>query len=161
MLRTKIFSYSLIASALFFSSHSIQAENLQWSPKLAHAELANGFNYVVYPSTNAKEPFNLRLIVNAGSVDDEQRGMAHIVEHMVFRANRGHDVDMHRFFDQIGWKTGTQVNAMTRQTETQYMVRTRPNDALDIKQSVKLMSDLAFGAKMLARDWQIEKGVIL
>ena len=41
------------------------------------------------------------------------------------------------------------------------MVRTRPNDALDAAESVKLLSDLAFGAKMNGQDWQLERGVIL
>lgn len=152
---------SYLAITFIFVTSSVHAENARWNPNLIHGQLDNGFNYVFYNSDNNKDPFNLRLIVNAGSVDDEQRGMAHVVEHMVFRANRAHDVDMHRFLDQIGWKTGTQVNALTRQTETQYMVRTRPDDALDIAQSVKFLSDLAFGAKMKADEWQVEREVVL
>lgn len=150
----------LVISFIFFTS-MVQARTLHWNPNIHHGQLENGFNYVFYTSTDEKEPFNLRLIVNVGSVDDEQRGMAHVVEHMVFRSNRAHDVDMHGFLDQIGWKTGVQVNAMTRQTETQYMVRTRPDDALNLTQSIKFLSDLAFGAKMKAEDWHVERGVIL
>ena len=146
---------------LFLTSFSLYAQELQWSPHLTQGKLDNGFQYVIHNSQNPDDPFNLRLIVNAGSIDDEYRGMAHIVEHMVFRANRAHDIDMHRMFDQIGWKTGTQINAMTRQTETQYMVRTRPNDSLNASESVQLLSDLAFGAKLLDREWQLERGVIL
>ncbi|MBR9872740.1 MAG: insulinase family protein [Vibrionaceae bacterium] len=153
-------SLCLVITFIFITSLA-HGENVQWNPDLTHGQLDNGFNYVFYNSDNNKDPFNLRLIVNAGSVDDEQRGMAHVVEHMVFRANRAHDVDMHRFLDQIGWKTGIQVNALTRQTETQYMVRTRPDDALDITQSVKFLSDLAFGAKMKADEWQVEREVVL
>ncbi|CAH0528911.1 M16 family metallopeptidase [Vibrio hippocampi] len=149
-----------LASFIFFQSVAY-SQSIQWDPKVVEGELDNGFRYAFYSSSNPQEPFNLRLIVNAGSVDDEMRGMAHIVEHMVFRANRAHDKDMHRLFDQLGWKTGTQVNALTRQTETQYMVRTRPNDALDLTQSIQLVNDLAFGAKMLEADWNIEREVIL
>lgn len=155
------FSICVIAFSLLFTSMGVHAKELQWSSNLKHGYLDNGFRYVFYNSQDAKDPFNLRLIVNAGSVDDEQRGMAHIVEHMVFRSNRAHDLDVHRLFDQIGWKTGMQINALTRQTETQYMVRTRPNDALDVAQSVQLLSDLAFGAKLIEREWLVERGVIL
>ncbi|WP_432468709.1 insulinase family protein [Agarivorans sp. Z349TD_8] len=139
----------------------MDAKELQWSPQLTNGHLDNGFQYVFYNSHNSKDPFNLRLIVNVGSIDDEHRGMAHIVEHMVFRANRAHKIDMHHMFNQIGWRTGTQINALTRQTETQYMVRTRPNDALNASESVQLLSDLAFGAKLIDREWQLERGVIL
>ena len=119
------------------------------------------FKYVAYASPDKNDPFNLRLIVNVGSVDDEQRGTAHIVEHMVFRANRAHPVDIHHFLDDIGWKSGLQINAKTRQTETQFMIRTRPNDTLSLSESVKLLSDLAFGAKITDEQWQIERNVIL
>ncbi|MDK9737226.1 insulinase family protein [Vibrio sp. D404a] len=161
MFLSRCVSICIIASSLVLACTGAFAKEIQWSSDLNHGYLDNGFQYVFHNSQNSKDPFNLRLIVNAGSVDDEHRGMAHIVEHMVFRSNRAHSIDMHRFFDQVGWKTGTQINAMTRQTETQYMVRTRPNDALDVSQSVKLLSDLAFGAKMKDQDWQLERGVIL
>lgn len=161
MFLSRYFSLCFIASSFLLVCSGVFAKETQWSSDVHHGQLENGFQYVVYNSGDSSDPFNLRLIVNAGSVDDEQRGMAHIVEHMVFRSNRAHSIDMHRLFDQIGWKTGTQINAMTRQTETQYMVRTRPHDALDAAQSVKLLSDLAFGAKMTDREWQIERGVIL
>ncbi|MDH5903092.1 insulinase family protein [Vibrio splendidus] len=151
----------IIASSLVLTNIGAFAREIQWSENLNHGHLDNGLQYVFHNSEDSKDPFNLRLIVNAGSVDDEHRGMAHIVEHMVFRSNRAHSIDMHRMFDQIGWKTGTQINAMTRQTETQYMVRTRPDDALDAAESVKLLSDLAFGAKIKDQDWQLERGVIL
>lgn len=161
MFFSRCVSICIIASSLVLACTGAFAKEIQWSSDLNHGYLDNGFQYVFHNSQNSKDPFNLRLIVNAGSVDDEHRGMAHIVEHMVFRSNRAHSIDMHRFFDQVGWKTGTQINAMTRQTETQYMVRTRPDDALDAAESVKLLSDLAFGAKMNDQDWQLERGVIL
>lgn len=158
---SKCFFSFVVTFLIALTSTETFAKEIQWSSDLSHGYLNNGFQYVFHNSQSPKDPFNLRLIVNAGSVDDEHRGMAHIVEHMVFRSNRAHSIDMHRMFDQLGWRTGTQINAMTRQTETQYMVRTRPNDSLDAQQSVKLLSDLAFGAKMNDQDWQVERGVIL
>lgn len=145
---------------IFFSSFSFSQE-LKWDNSIIKGQFQNRFRYVAHISDNAREPFNLRLIVNAGSVDDEIRGMAHIIEHMVFRANRAHPHSVHHFLDQIGWKTGVQINAFTRQTDTQFMLRTRPDDALNLNESVKLLSDLAFGASLKDADWQKEKWVIL
>ncbi len=133
----------------------------QWTAQVDHQQLANGFRYVAYQSDDASEPFNLRLVVNVGSVDDTTPGIAHMVEHMVFRTNQAYGKSLHAYFDELGWKTGVQINAMTRQTETQFMVRTRPHDALNIAQSVKLLADIAFHAEMKAPDWQVEKKVIL
>ncbi|MBZ5488032.1 insulinase family protein [Halomonas aquamarina] len=136
------------------------AQELAWDESIKHGRLDNGFNYVMYNSGDPEDPFNLRLIVNAGSVDDEQRGMAHIVEHMVFRSNRAHERDVLALLDGIGWETGKQINAVTRQTQTQFMIRTRPDDALDIRESIALLNDLAFGARMTDDDWSVEREVI-
>lgn len=157
---SRLYSSALIFLGMAFLHGVACAQELAWDESVEHGSLANGFNYVIYNSGNPEEPFNLRLIVNAGSVDDEQRGMAHIVEHMVFRSNRAHERDVLAFLDSIGWETGKQVNAVTRQTETQFMIRTRPDDALDIRESIALLNDLAFGAQMLSDDWDVEREVI-
>lgn len=158
---SKLCSAVLIVFSLFVLGSIANAQELQWDESIEHGRLENGFRYIIHGSDNPDEPFNLRLIVNAGSVDDEQRGMAHIVEHMVFRSNRAHDApDVFAFLDSVGWETGKQVNAVTRQTETQFMIRTRPDDALDIRESIVLLNDLAFGAKMLGTDWDVEREVI-
>ena len=134
---------------------------LLWDEALTVRVLDNGFRYIAYNSEKDSDPFNLRLIVHAGSVDDELRGMAHNTEHMVFRTNAAYGDSIHNYLDRIGWRSGFQVNALTRQSETQFMVRTRPNDALNLKQSVAFLANIAFNASLLDRDWQVERQVIL
>ncbi|MGO1298499.1 MAG: insulinase family protein [Vibrio sp.] len=154
--------FTLIIALMTFC-HLTNATPLEWSPKVHHGQLDNGLKYVVYPSPKPSDPFNLRLIINVGSVDDPdgQKGIAHIVEHMVFRANQQHQSDIHHYLDTIGWETGKQVNAHTRQTDTQFMIRTRPNDSLDLNQSIALLSDMAFSARILSKEWAVERQVIL
>ncbi|MDX5595712.1 M16 family metallopeptidase [Pseudovibrio sp. SPO723] len=135
---------------------------LQWDSRLTRATLANGFTYIIYPSGNDSDPFNLRLIVHAGSVDEaEPSGVAHILEHMAFQRTEAHPEGVHAYIDSLGWKTGLQVNALTRKTETQYMVRTRPNDALNLEQSINFLADITLGPKLLSEDWDNERKVIL
>lgn len=139
-----------------------RAESANWDPRLTRGTLDNGLSYIIHDSEKPEDPFNIRLVVHAGSVDeDKPGGVAHILEHMVFQSTRAHPESIHRYLQSIGWKTGLQVNAMTRETETQYMIRTRPDDALDIDGSLALMADIAFGAEILDEDWQREKLVIL
>jgi len=135
---------------------------LQWDKSVTHGQLENGLTYFLYDSDNANEPFNIRLIVNAGSVDETgYSGVAHMVEHMVFRKTSAHSESLHSYFSSLGWSTGKQINAMTRETETQYMLRTRVNDSLDLLGSVALMGDIAFGAIFDEEDWKQEQKVIL
>ncbi|MCL1045698.1 insulinase family protein [Shewanella electrodiphila] len=151
----------LIACIVVFVSVTCSAQ-YQWDPALTTGKLDNGLQYVIYNSDKNTDPFNIRLIVNAGSVDENQRaGVAHMLEHMVFHKTQAHPEGIHNYLEKLGWKTGLQVNAMTRQTETQYMIRTRPNDALDMQGSLSLMAQLAGHATLDEADWQRERGVIV
>ncbi len=147
---------------LFAGLQFAQANGVEWDKKVTHGKLDNGLSYILYDSKRADEPFNIRLVVHAGSVDEEiPRGTAHILEHMVFQSTQAHPETLHTYFQKLGWRTGVQINAVTREAETQFMVRTRPNDALDVEGSLALVADMAFGAKLLAEDWDKERFVIL
>lgn len=153
---------STLVGLVILAGFPARADQPAWDPRLVTGTLGNGLTYILHDSGKAEDPFNIRLIVHAGSVDEPKpSGIAHILEHMVFQSNRAHPQSMHHYFQQIGWRTGVQINAMTRETETQYMVRTRPDDALDLEGSLRLASDLAFGAELKAEDWEKERFVIL
>ncbi|MCX8997917.1 insulinase family protein [Rhizobiaceae bacterium BDR2-2] len=143
-------------------THPARAGDARWDPRLVRGTLENGLSYILHDSGRAEDPFNIRLVVHAGSVDEETpSGVAHIVEHMAFQSTRAHPETLHRYFQALGWRTGVQVNAMTRETETQYMVRTRPGDALDLDGALALVADIAFGAELKEQDWHKERSVIL
>ena len=150
----------------FFPGHGIAGESIQaapaWTSQLIQGQLDNGLHYVVYPSKQVDEPFNLRLIVQAGAIDEvEPAGIAHAVEHMVFRETAAHPDTVHRYLARLGWKTGLQINAVTGLAQTQYMIRTRPQDALDLDGAMALLSQLAFHARFDEPSWQQERKIII
>ena len=53
-------------------------------------KLPNGLQYIIRRNAKPEKRAELRLIVNAGSIleDDAQRGLAHFVEHMAFNGTR-------------------------------------------------------------------------
>ena len=85
--------------------------------------LRNGLHYFVSAHASSNERTELRLVVDAGSMQEEedQRGLAHAVEHMVFRGTRTfpHGA-IDRWFDRIGMRRGDDVNAFTSFDDTQY-----------------------------------------
>lgn len=138
------------------------ADLLEWDPRLVRGTLDNGLSYVIHDSKREGDPFNIRLIVNAGSVDEAAPGgLAHILEHMVFQSTKAHPETIHRYIARLGWRTGVQINAMTRDTETQFMVRTRPHDALDVDGVMALLADMLLAPVLSADDWSRERQVIL
>ncbi|MEL0628864.1 M16 family metallopeptidase [Psychromonas aquatilis] len=161
----KLFKASWVILCIGFAttfSHTATSSIPDWDSKIQHGKLENGLQYFAYHSDNADEPFNVRLIVHAGSIDEpEIKGIAHAVEHMVFNQSVNHPEGIHDYLSKIGWKAGKEVNAKTGQTETNYMIRTRPHDALDLKGSLQLLADIAGGAKMLEEQWEKEKKIII
>ncbi len=152
----------LTAIFVMLSSVASAAEPyLQWDSRITYNKLDNGLQYFLYDSQSESDPFNIRLIVHAGSIDEpEVKGIAHAVEHMVFNKTKAHPETIHTYLAQIGWRTGKEINAKTRATETQYMLRTRPEDALDIKGSLALLTDMMGSAQLTEQDWSREKRII-
>jgi zinc protease len=102
------------------------SENMPVDPEATLGTLPNGLRY--YVRQNAKPPHRaeLRLVVRAGSVleDDDQRGLAHYVEHMLFEGTehfpRQSIID---FLGSLGLSLGPDANAATSYDETQYTLR--------------------------------------
>src|SRR3954462_9300694 len=62
------------------------SDKMPVDPEVLVGALPNGLRFYVRPNGKPARQAELRLVVNAGSVleDDEQRGLAHFVEHMQF-----------------------------------------------------------------------------
>src|SRR6185436_3899594 len=98
------------------------------------ATLPNGLRYYIRQN---KQPLNraeLRLVVRAGSVleEDDQQGLAHFVEHMAFNGTKNFaGEDVVKFLQSIGMRFGADVNAATGFDETTYRL-TVPTDKPEI-----------------------------
>lgn len=153
----------LIVALLLLCSFSLSAaQQPGWDPRIATGTLDNGLRYFLYDSGQPTDAFNIRLIVHAGSVDEPiPSGIAHILEHMVFKQNLARGRSMHDEIEALGWKTGVEINAVTREAETQFMVRTRPDDALDLNGAMQFIADLVMKPALRGDDWETERRVIL
>ena len=65
--------------------------------------LDNGLTYYIRANKRPENRAELRLVVNAGAVleDDDQRGMAHLLEHLWFRSMQAKDSDGVLFIQEI------------------------------------------------------------
>src|SRR4051812_38840233 len=66
------------------------AEDMPVDPEVLVGSLPNGLRYYVRANGKPAAQAELRLVVKAGSVleDDNQRGLAHFVEHVQFEGSR-------------------------------------------------------------------------
>ena len=87
--------------------------------------LENGLRYYIRKNTRPANRAELRLVVNAGSIleDDDQLGLAHVVEHMAFNGTRhfaGQEIT--GFMESIGMQFGPSLNAFTTFDDTTYVL---------------------------------------
>src|SRR5438874_307115 len=59
-------------------------------PQITMGKFANGMSYYIRANKKPEKRAELRLVVKAGSIleDDDQQGLAHLVEHMAFNGTK-------------------------------------------------------------------------
>ncbi|MEP2777442.1 MAG: insulinase family protein [Luteolibacter sp.] len=142
-----------------------EASDIPADPKAVFGNLPNGFRYMILPNEEPPNRLSVRLHIDAGSLmeDDDQRGLAHFLEHMVFNGTENFE-DANALIKEMrgrGIAFGAHVNAYTSFDETVYML-----DLPDVKPSTLdlcfgIMRDFGDGALLSAEEIDAERGVIL
>src|SRR3954447_4935179 len=118
-------------------------------PEVLIGGLPNGLRFYIRPNPRPARQAELRLVVRAGSVleDDDQRGLAHFVEHMQFQGSRhfpGQSID--NFLSSIGLSIGSDANAVTSFDDTQYTLRVPTDRSGILDTALTVLEDWAGGA---------------
>ena len=96
----------------------IQAQNsmdaiLPVDPAVKIGKLSNGLTYYIRPNKMPENKVELRLVINAGSIneDDDQLGLAHMAEHMAFNGTKNFKKnELISFLQDIGVGFGNDLN---------------------------------------------------
>ena len=133
-------------------------------PKVKVGTLPNGIQYYIRKNEEPQKRAELRLAINAGSLqeDDNQRGIAHFVEHMLFNGTeRFPKAELVDFLERTGMRFGADVNAYTSFDETVYML-TIPTDSTEIlEKSFDVLEDWASAATFDHEEIDKERGVVV
>jgi zinc protease len=138
--------------------------NLPADPALVHGVLPNGFQYVLLQNHTPKDRVSIHLNVFAGSVHetDEQQGIAHFLEHMLFNGTQHFQPgELVAYFQSIGMDFGADVNASTSFFHTVYDVNLPKGDQAHLEDALLVISDYAEGALLLEDEIEKERGIIL
>lgn len=125
--------------------------------------LANGLDYYVRENDNPGGWLELRLVVDAGSVNEEpdQSGVAHFLEHMLFNGTASYPenelIDVLRGF---GAQFGADINAYTSYDETVYQLTVPARDE-SIEVAVDVLSEWLSAATIDPVEVERERGVVL
>lgn len=133
-------------------------------PRITVRTLPNGLRTYVRVNKQPAGRAELRLVVNAGSVqeEDDQRGLAHFVEHMAFNGTRRFPrQDMAAFLQSIGMRFGSHVNAYTGYDETVYQLHVPTDDPRVFTRALDMIEDWAQGVVFDPAEIERERGVVL
>lgn len=157
----KVASKSVVPRAVWAHEQS----DLKPDSTVVWGRLDNGVRYVIKPNDEPPGQVSMRLYVDAGSLmeDDDQRGLAHFLEHVSFKGGKyfADEKSLVQYFERIGMAFGADTNAHTSLDETVYKLELPKNTEEYLRDGLKVLSDFGGGLLLKQEAIDSERGVIL
>ena len=179
MLISIMFSVSLLscvsapAGSGTVSAPVLQADYAYWphevsdikpDPGIRYGELPNGMRYAIMRNVQPAGAVSLRFRIAAGALQEteQQRGLAHFLEHMAFNGSKNvPEGEYVKLLQRKGLAFGAHTNASTSTTDTTYLLELPKNDADLIDTSLMLFREIAGNLLLDQKAIDREKGVVL
>jgi zinc protease len=168
MLIRKLFQpvllFLLIVGNQYETALAQNGERLPLNPKLTTGKLSNGITYFIQPNAKPEQKVELRLVVNSGSVseDDDQLGLAHMCEHMAFNGTKNFKKnDIVSFLQDIGVGFGSDLNAYTSFDRTVYILPIPTDKPGNLEKGFQVLEDWAHQVSYNTDDINGERQIIL
>lgn len=139
-------------------------QDLPTDERVRIGKLDNGFTYYLRENPKPEERIEFRLAVKAGSIleDDDQQGLAHFAEHMLFNGTKNFQKnELIDFLQKMGLEFGGDLNAYTSFDETVYFLPIPTDDKANIDDALMVLSDWAHQATFDNEEIDKERGVVM
>jgi zinc protease len=133
-------------------------------PRITVGELPNGLRYWIRENKEPKNRAELRLVVHAGSVleDEDQRGLAHVVEHLCFNGTTHFPQQkLVDFMESIGMRFGSDLNAFTSFDQTIYLLQVPTDTPAIMDNAFLILEDWAHNVTFEPKAIDKERGIII
>jgi zinc protease len=133
-------------------------------PQITIGKFPNGLRYYIRANKKPEKRAELRLVVKAGSVleDDDQQGLAHFVEHMAFNGTQHFPKhELVQFIESLGMRFGPDLNAYTSFDETVYMLKVPTDKPETIDRAFLILEDWARNVTFDSDEIDKERGVVM
>jgi zinc protease len=139
-------------------------ELLPFDPNVKIGVLDNGLKYYIRHNKLPENRAELRLVVKAGSVqeDDDQQGLAHFIEHMCFNGTKNFPKNaLVNFLEETGMRFGADINANTGFDRTYYLLTIPLDKPGLLERGLQVLEDWAHNVTFDPEELEKERGVIL
>ncbi len=141
-----------------------EGSDLKPDPALRYGTLPNGLRYVVRANQEPKNRASFRLLIEAGSLHEteDQRGLAHFLEHMAFNGSTHYAPGtLIEFFQRMGMNFGGDTNASTGFNRTLYLLELPDTKEATLAEGLRVFGDYAGGLLLTPGEINRERGVVL
>jgi len=126
--------------------------------------LPNGLRYYIRANSKPEKRAELRLVVKAGSVleEDDQQGLAHLIEHMAFNGTAHFPKqELVQFLESLGMRFGADINASTSFDETIFTLQVPTDKPETMDRSLLILEDWAHNVTFDPATIDKERGVVM
>lgn len=158
--------FVLLVSILSFGAYNSLAQSgkIPLDKAVHRGKLDNGLEYFIRQNSSPSSKVELRLVVNAGSLQEaeDQQGLAHFVEHMAFNGSKNFKKnELVDYLQSVGVKFGAHLNAYTSFDETVYMLSLPADKAEILRKGFQVLRDWAGNLSFDPVEIDKERGVVV
>lgn len=158
-IRKKISAF-LFLLIFIVSFGQLKVEN----PKeLVIGKLQNGMTYYIYKNKMPENRVSVNVLVKAGSLqeDDDQLGMAHLIEHLCFNGTEKYSRnEVVKYYQSIGLNFGGDLNAHTGFDETVYKIQIPTDDKEKFEKGIEVLKEMTLKPTFKQEDIDSEKDIV-
>ena len=163
----KLFSciiFLVFCAASVFCQSFVLTDTLPPDHSVITGTLPNGLTYYIRNNGKAIRNIQIRMVVNAGSLveEDDQLGLAHFLEHMNFNGLKHFPKnELVNYLESNGLKFGADLNASTGMDATTYILWLPSGEDKKIDKAFLIAEDWDHNALLDQEQIDQERGVIL
>ncbi len=164
LMKTRLLFVLCLFAGMAATAQVNLTDKIPVDPKVKIGKLENGLTYYIRENKKPEQKVELRLVVNAGSIqeDDDQQGLAHMAEHMAFNGTKNFKKnEIVSFLQSIGVAFGNDLNAYTSFDETVYILPIPTDQPGNLEKGFQVLQDWAHQITFLDEDIESERAVIL
>ena len=136
---------------------------LQLNKEIIYGKLDNNFTYYIKQNLKPKKKASIHLILKAGSLmeDDDQLGLAHLIEHMVFNGTKNYPKNkIDEYLNSIGLQIGSDYNASTGYETTTYKMEIPTENISNIEKGINILSEMVGHASLTDASFDKEREIV-